>query len=160
MSKKQIKIPDGMMGAVDEAISKARYLRQKHYGNDDLPTSDVIYITLNSALLWLSENPIVPSDEQLFNISGNLPVKMAQIVWSERDRALIAEWQRCMFLIPDPEIPDYVFRFHATLERPATIRDNPSEREKEIGIREMLLCVKAEDYDKLLEAYQHEREKQ
>lgn len=50
---------------------------------------------------------------------------------------------------------DGVFRFSAILERPATKADEPiSEREKQQGIRENVTCVRAEDYSRLLVAYQ------
>ena len=48
-----------------------------------------------------------------------------------------------------------VFMFGAILERPATAKDEPvSEREKQQGIRENVICVRAEDYSRLLKAYQ------
>lgn len=84
----KIVVPKGMIEAANAAISVEH------------PST---WRILQAALQWLSENPVVPSDEQLCNISDKLPVKMAKIVWSERDRALIAEWQRQMFLAPEPE---------------------------------------------------------
>jgi len=56
---------------------------------------------LESALRWLSENPIVPSDEQL-----EAMIQQARKIgdpylglWRE----VVVEWQRRMFLAPEPE---------------------------------------------------------
>ena len=57
---------------------------------------------------WLSKNPILPTDEQLYSTIGSLPVAMCDIVWTDRDRAMIAEWQRRCFLAPEPEVPEEI----------------------------------------------------
>jgi len=57
---------------------------------------------------WLSKNPILPTDEQLYSTIGRLPVAMCDIVWTDRDRAMIAEWQRRCFLAPEPEVPEEI----------------------------------------------------
>jgi hypothetical protein len=47
--------------------------------------------------------------------------------------------------------------FNAIVERPACAKDEPvSEREKWQGIRENVLCVRAEDYGRLLSAYRRQ----
>ena len=47
--------------------------------------------------------------------------------------------------------------FNAIVERPACAKDEPvSEREKRQGIRENVLCVRAEDYERLLSAYRRQ----
>lgn len=95
MSKIEVQIPDGMMKAV-----KSKF--------PDREMSDVHIVTvkgvLEAALRWLSENPILPTAEQLYSTIGKLPVAMCDIVWTERDRAMIAEWQRIMFLALEPEL--------------------------------------------------------
>jgi hypothetical protein len=97
MSEKKYAVPEGMLNAVQNALVG--------YWRDHSVTSESsITVVLESALSWLAENPVTPTNQQLFEISGSLPVKMAQIVWSERDRALLAEWQRRMFLASEPEI--------------------------------------------------------
>jgi len=60
---------------------------------------------------WLSKNPILPTSEQLYSTIGRLSVAMCDIVWTERDRAMIAEWQRRCFLAPEPEIRPFVKSF-------------------------------------------------
>lgn len=98
MSDNKIAVPDGMMNAAKHA-----FMQNKGVGVDGVEDC------IEAALRWLSENPIVPNDEQLFSISRSLDLDMAQIVWSRRDRALIAEWQRRMFLAPQPQIMDTAF---------------------------------------------------
>ena len=57
---------------------------------------------------WLSKNPILPTSEQLYSTIGRLSVAMCDIVWTKRDRAMIAEWQRRCFLAPEPEVQEEI----------------------------------------------------
>ena len=91
-NKPLINVPDGMYYAATKAFE---------------PLSS-ISDALEAALRWLSENPIVPTSEQLYSTIGTLPVAMCDIVWTERDRAMIAEWQRRMFVDPEPEVPEEI----------------------------------------------------
>ena len=93
MAERRVVVPDGMLKAAVPCY---------------LPDRQLVHSILEAALLWLSENPIVPTSEQLHSIIGKLPVAMCDIVWTERDRALIAEWQRRMFLAPEPEVPEQI----------------------------------------------------
>ena len=93
MAERRVVVPDGMLKAAVPCY---------------LPDRQLVHSILEAALLWLSENPIVPTSEQLHSIIGKLPMAMCDIVWTERDRALIAEWQRRMFLAPEPEVPEEI----------------------------------------------------
>ena len=55
---------------------------------------------LEAALLWLSENPIVPGEEWVANTMLN-----EQMNTKGGLRAVIAEWQRRMFAAPEPKVP-------------------------------------------------------
>lgn len=60
---------------------------------------------LEAALRWLSENPIVPTDEQIqatcAAISEDWRVGEP---FEDTYRDLLVEWQRKMFLAPEPEM--------------------------------------------------------
>ena len=88
MSEKKIIVPEGMLEAAREEWRNGR--------NSDLPSTLVNHI-LEDALLWLSENPIVPTYEQtetmrrMFRYTTE-PLRVYQDV--------ATEWQRRCFLAP------------------------------------------------------------
>lgn len=153
MSDKQYVVPEGMLKAVHDA---SRNFEQR------LPEGFYFAPLLKAALRGLSENPIVPTDEQIDSMSRGLHWGWDS-EWRTHVRDWCVEWQRRMFLAPEPAVPEgikgvdafsSVFNFNAILERPACAKDEPvSEREKREGIREHVLCVRYEDYTKLYEAY-------
>jgi hypothetical protein len=96
MSKK-IAVPEGML----ETAYDAQFGKDGPTETSRFINTPSMKICLEAALRWLSENPIVPTVEQLYSTIGVLPVAMCYIVWTERDRAMIAEWQRRCFLAPD-----------------------------------------------------------
>ena len=65
----KILVPDGMLAAVDGAISEARHKRRRFYGHGELASGTVRDIALDAALRWLSENPIVPTWQQIQDMS-------------------------------------------------------------------------------------------
>ncbi len=143
MSEVKIKVPKGMLKAVEDRygdVYASGFYRK------------VVTADLEAALRWLAENPIVPTRTEVESI---IEPNLRGLDAYDLVKASIAEWQRRMFLAPEPEAPKDVFRFHATMRRPATVRDDPSEREKELGIKETVLCVRASDYDNLLNLIQN-----
>jgi len=93
---RKIVVPEGMLKAAREGE------RYEPYG---------IHGSLEAALRWLSENPIVPTDKQykecLLAVDG--PNAMIIRMYQEGEpQKVIAEWQRRMFLTPEPEIPEDV----------------------------------------------------
>jgi len=71
-------------------------------------SESLIETALEAALRWLSENPIVPklrSDiEHLDEVFGDTDDKGGR----EDLVAVVCEWQRRMFLAPEPEIPEEI----------------------------------------------------
>lgn len=67
---------------------------------------------LEAALLWLAENPIVPNCEQAEELFCNKSII-----------SVCVEWQRRMFLAPEPEVPEELkdlldgMKYMPTLER-------------------------------------------
>jgi hypothetical protein len=90
-------VPEGMLKvAMDDSGSQV-----EHDGF-------LVELALQAALCWLSENPMVPNEDQViailddskFNGCSNEAIDVAQYV-SE-------EWQRRMFLPPKPEVPEAI----------------------------------------------------
>jgi hypothetical protein len=86
---KKIVVPEGMLKAVCETYS------------------DSVEVCIEKALLWLSENPIVPSHEQWEKMTMDVHKERGWSVTNLDDHAGLAieEWQRRMFLAPEPEVP-------------------------------------------------------
>jgi NAD-specific glutamate dehydrogenase len=85
MSDKKIKVPDEMLEAA---------MRECRKGT-------TVYHTcrsaLEAALLWLSENPSQPDEEQMDEL-------VSRYSWLDKDSVRFGarEWQRVMFLAPEP----------------------------------------------------------
>lgn len=89
MSK--IKVPEGML--------KAFHRSEAH---DGLKWDDnVLENMLEAALRWLSDNPIVPTRDDVLKMNRGWHFEVEII-------SAITEWQRRMFLAPEPEIPEEV----------------------------------------------------
>lgn len=61
---------------------------------------------LEAALRWLSENPMVPSEHQAWEILTALPDN--RIASTAQLQTEIGEWQRRMFLAPELEVPKWI----------------------------------------------------
>jgi hypothetical protein len=85
----------------EEAV---KWVIRARYGTADQNQTEAIRKDLNSFACWLAENPIVPTLEQYRAIMAlrNYGVSM------EDEKFYYAEWQRQMFLEPEPEVPDGV----------------------------------------------------
>ena len=92
MSETKIKVPEGMLkAAMLVTIGVSRLEAEK---------------TLEAAMWWLAENPIVPTPEQ----ARELWKTASAGILNEANRAAASaiEWQRRMFLAPEPEVPEAV----------------------------------------------------
>lgn len=90
MSYRKILVPEGMLTAACTA---------NHVGG--IGGSGPLVNVLEAALLWLSENPIVPSDEQINSLFEAHKYGVSRDAW----KFYFSEWQRRMFLAPEPEVP-------------------------------------------------------
>ena len=86
MTTGKVIVPEGMLKAAWAAMSSYKVT----------PESNSTEEALKGALRWLSENPIVPTDEQVVSI---LKVASPQ----QGYRNVCIEWQRRMFLAPQEE---------------------------------------------------------
>lgn len=89
MSERKIKVPEGMLAAALD------HMRGLGFNPARESTSEM----LEEALIWLTENPIVPSPSEFPHLNAH----GKQVAINE-----IVDWQRRIFLAPDMEIPDVV----------------------------------------------------
>lgn len=99
MSDRKYVVPEGMVNAAIESAMGTAGMSLRS-GTESI---------LAGALKWLAENPITPTNEEFIRLSKDLltpeDAKNGNIVSAS---VLMAEWQRRMFLEPEPEIPDEV----------------------------------------------------
>lgn len=98
----KIKVPEGMLTAGNNAVmSQICCPCSTCVGNRES--------ILEAALLWLSKNPIVPTYEQIESLLKicvqNVPGKNGMTLYQKE---FCKEWQRIMFLSPDPEVPEEI----------------------------------------------------
>jgi hypothetical protein len=138
MSDSKIQVPEGMLEAVDRACPSLDYLPAGR-------KRDI----LEAALRWLSKNPIVPTKQQaleLCQVYRDAGPQGPSFLYDMLS-VVSAEWQRRMFLAPDPDEP---------------IRDLLVEKEKPVAGREGWWTGKVfssdEVNEKIREAHRRGRE--
>lgn len=109
MNEKKIQMPEGMLEAVVDVV------RKRHGYNPSVRMVEALRENTEAALRQLSKNPIVPTTEQS-EVFSSLPVNHEKpyedanyhhcpnggvIMWPSVGAV---EWQRCMFLAPEPSI--------------------------------------------------------
>ena len=95
MSDKKYVVPDGMLEAVNGAWDR--------FGGIGL--NNRIKVALEAAIRWQSENPVVPTGEQIRHIFGDY-IGKPMTSWSLP--SALATWQAFMYLAPEPEVPEAV----------------------------------------------------
>ena len=94
MSDNKYVVPDGMFKSATDS-----------WGLESDAMRKCTKIILEAALRWQSENPIVPTDRQWYecvNESQKLGYPSNELY-----AHAAAEWQRRMYLAPEPEVPTY-----------------------------------------------------
>lgn len=91
MSEKKIVVPEGMVQAAEAACDRRNGATCRQQ--------------LEAALRWLSENPIVPTDEQAKELQ-NRYYGDGHLQQGSAFAYAAVEWQRRMFLAPEPEVPE------------------------------------------------------
>ena len=97
MSEKKIVVPEGMWEA---AIENCLHLPID--GPDGIGAL-IVECALRAALEWLSENPIIPTDEQVESILSDYADSINNT--ADATRIVAKEFQRRMFLAPIMEVP-------------------------------------------------------
>lgn len=97
MAEIKVRVPEGMLKAAILAYPNPAfdYADSEHYGYFTRPM-------IEAALRWLSENPIVPTDEQHWGIQNSVQ-KQERVQGAPSYQGYVAEWQRRMFVEPDAE---------------------------------------------------------
>lgn len=94
MSEKRVVVPEGMLDEYMGAVG----ITHKH------ESRPACRKRLESVLQWLSENPIVPTEQQSLDMATG--GKFDSFDNWELVRWSVCEWQRRMFLAPEPEISE------------------------------------------------------
>ena len=92
MGEKKYIVPDGMLKAACEV-----------FGNPILDDG-MVRKELEAALYWLAEHPIVPSDDQIYDLfreCRNATHRWDECSWEKRHRDILCEWQRVAFIAPE-----------------------------------------------------------
>ena len=112
MSETKIKVPEGMLQAALDSVKDG----------------DLLGYALEGALRWLAENPIVPTSKQVQDMidSDHLSTIASRC----------AEWQRRMFLVSEPEVPEAI---KDLMEPLANGPSDPSRPERE---RDRLFAIR------------------
>lgn len=108
LEEKKIVVPEGMLKAtVVSYNSKTNELGYRY-----VIDRYVMEAAIEAALRWLSDNPIVPTVEQGMSLMNYLSPagtrEWNQAMWIDFIGAGCAEWQRRMFLAPEPETPEEI----------------------------------------------------
>ena len=95
MGEKKIVVPTGMLKAAMNSIQPSVLV-------------GTISVSLKAALLWLSENPPVPTFRTV-DECGSAGMCYADGLDGEFCRTKdVIEWQRLMFVAPEPEVPEEI----------------------------------------------------
>lgn len=99
MEKKYV-VPEGMLKAFNNSLEvQQAFVVDGHEGNREY----AIGPALEAALGWLAENPLAPSNQQAREMLEDADGE-GYGLYPE----VIAEWQRRMFLAPEPKVPDAI----------------------------------------------------
>ncbi len=93
MGEKKIVVPEDMI----RAACKGTFV-----GQDIRWSPTVCHRILESAMRWLSENPIVPTEAQTDAMAGHF--SSDDSLFGTFARWFAVEWQRRMFLAPEPDV--------------------------------------------------------
>lgn len=125
MSEKRYQVPDGMLKAATE--------RGEQY--DGVCDKD-LRVRLEAAVRWWSENPQRPTDYQFGKVITACRDSVGAVKWERgtewmRAGMLCHEWQRQMFLAPEPqdnsaeEAAKIKHAIDTSTHRPAVLADPP-----------------------------------
>jgi len=103
-NEKKIVVPKGMIEAViDHHPSKGAL-----QSDPDMLSTDTVTAVLEAAIRWMIENPIVPSTKDADKLWREAHTLSADSKTGHAGKDMLIEWQRMMFLAPEPEVPEEV----------------------------------------------------
>ena len=154
-SEKKIVVPEGMLRAAWHAQLPADNPTFEWDEGDEMNRKFYRRI-VEAALRWLIENPIVPTHEQIDNMqfdSTQLRHVMHHII-----EVAATEWQRRMFLAPEPEVPTFkellaMFeKLTASFDPPLKRAPKPEVPEEVLKAAEITVAPK-EDFGVFISGY-------
>jgi hypothetical protein len=92
MSEKRYVTPDAMLDVVYSTIENSGL----EFGEGE---KLLVCAALDASIKWLAENPIVPTEQEYRDFGVKFDFQGVKC---------IAEWQRRMFLAPEPEVPEAI----------------------------------------------------
>ena len=99
---RRIVVPDGMLKAADEEIRLCSSISSTI---SDRTIAIIQKVTLEAALRWISENPVVPTESQLAEITAKAKKRASDEPWSHSGEHWATfysvEWQKMMFVAPE-----------------------------------------------------------
>lgn len=99
----KIKVPEGMIEAAHKASEFTDYEREKRTLRF---APGIINTILEAALVWLTEHPIVPTDEQMNTAYFEVyKCRLSEASDREKVAKFVADLQRHIFDAPEPEVP-------------------------------------------------------
>ena len=107
MNDPKIKVPEGMLKAAFNGAGKTV---------QGCPWQEIAAASVEAALLWMSENPIVPTTSQAEVVRDAVDKVMEHGKGRLLNGSMVSdgvietcvEWQRRMFLAPEPEVPEEI----------------------------------------------------
>ena len=104
MSEKRISVPEGMLKAAVSAAWKHIGFSSPHASSRVAgEIEESFLVSLEAALRWLSENPIVPNELQFSRLYDESDLKDGRLTYHA-----VIEWQLRMFDAPEPEVPEEI----------------------------------------------------
>jgi hypothetical protein len=121
MGEKKIVVPEGMLKAAWHAQLPADNPTWEWDEGDEMQRKFYRRI-FEAALRWLAENPIPTTTNSMCALVRYCRNKYSPQIWESwtewaRSEVLLVEWQRRMFLAPEPEIPEEVKDLLANTEQ-------------------------------------------
>ncbi len=119
MDERKIVVPEGMLKAAWHAQLPADNPTYEWDEGDELSKKSYRRV-FEAALRWLLENPIVPSETDVI-ILADVSLRAGDDR-NKQVQDVAVEWQRRMFLAPEPEVPEEIKDLLAT---PIPTANNP-----------------------------------
>lgn len=129
MSEKKYVLPNGMERAAWDAMDAHAKVHGPAVGCV-LGSMCSLTAGLEAALRWLSENPITPTKQQLQEMydSPGCPKEGTYVPVPY----YLCEWQRRMYLAPEPEVPEAVEDLMHKNRKPYTVDCTPEAQDQRI----------------------------
>ena len=137
MGEKRIVVPEGMLKAAERATRLPLESDFEAWRSDPKNWRRLAENIVTASLHWLSENPTVPTLEQIDELHVYVEKRFDGHKNGTMDGAveMIVEWQRRMFLAPEPNLLDDLYIF-PNQSIPVDLKVNISAADVNVRINE------------------------